>query len=394
MIKRFGIQSNSIDSEILISIYDAAISQNYWREALDKCAWSVGATGGMLYEFSNLQQVKFALNETNSALHAVSSLLAEYNQLLSEGKGSNYDQEGLGATHETERFNVLLDSDIWTLDEAYLARPEVQIGLRAGFLRRLLVNLSDDPNTFRGAIFLYDDKLKNGVPSSGIGVARQLAPHLAKAVELNRLTFELRRRYDAALTVLDKIDTGILILTEKSEIVLKNRAAEDLFAAEDSLTISRANTVSILIPEVVAELNDAVNSIACTAAGENDEAGRLVQIPRRSGAAPLLAVVSPLRDAEMELEMNLSGVLVTLIDPLKPMKVQSGILSKAYSLSNSEKRLVEFVLRGQTNKEIATELGLSPETIKSQLSSLFEKCGCRNRIAFVWRVFQFAPPIS
>lgn len=386
--------SDEMSSDTLISIYNSAISDNFWREALDKCATLTGASGAMLYEFSSLRQVNFSLEESNSALHEAAHLLAEYNQLLSEGRGSNYDQEGLGATHESEPFKALLDSDIWTLDAAYRSRPEVEIGLRAGFWRRALVNLSDDPNTYRGIIFLYDPEACSEVPPSVFPVASRIGPHLSKAVELNRLTFELRRRYQAALTVLDKIDTGILIVSKTGEMVLQNSAAGELLSAGDGLFLSQSNLVSSDNPETNAQLIDAVRSISETADGENDEAGRILQIPRRGVPAPLVAVVSPLRDAEMELDKDLSGALVTLIDPLKPLKVQSEIIASAYRLSKGEQRLIEFILKGQTTKEIALALEVSPETIKTQLSSIFEKCRCRNRISFVWRVFQFAPPIS
>lgn len=385
--------SGTIPSDTLISIYNAAFSNSHWRDALDMCARLMGADGSMLYEFSNLRQVNFALNETNSALHAVADILAEYNQLLADGGGSNYDQEGLGATHEAQPFRVVMDTDIWKLDDAYLIRPEVDLGLRAGFLRRALVNLSDDPNTYRGAIFLYGRECDAAIPPQAAAVVNLLGPHLSKAVELNRFTFELRRRYDAALSVLDKIDTGILILSGAGEVILENRAASGVLDQADGLSVGPDRIVSCYSPEADAALKDAARNMAGTAIGEHDEAGRIIQIERKSGAASLVAVVSPLRDAEMELERGLAGALVTLIDPLKPMKIKSDIVAGAYRLTAAEQRLVDFVLRGLTNKEIALELDVSPETIKSQLRSMFEKCGCRNRVSFVWRVFQFAPPI-
>lgn len=385
--------SGTITSDTLISIYDAAFSNSHWRDALDMCARLMGADGSMLYEFSNLRQVNFALNETNSALHAVADILAEYNQLLADGGGSNYDQEGLGATHEAQPFRVVMDTDIWKLDDAYLIRPEVDLGLRAGFLRRALVNLSDDPNTYRGAIFLYGRECDAAIPTQAAAVVKQLGPHLSKAVELNRFTFELRRRYDAALSVLDKIDTGILILSGAGEVILENSAASGVLDQADGLSVGPDRIVSCYSPEADAALKDAARNMAGTAIGEHDEAGRIIQIERKSSAASLVAVVSPLRDAEMELERGLAGALVTLIDPLKPMKIKSDIVAGAYRLTAAEQRLVDFVLRGLTNKEIALELDVSPETIKSQLRSMFEKCGCRNRVSFVWRVFQFAPPI-
>lgn len=385
--------SGTMTPSTLISIYDAAFSNDHWRNALDMCARSMGANGAMLYELSNLSQVNFALNETNSALHAAADILSEYNQLLADGRGSNYDQEGLGATHRADPFEVVLDTDIWQLDESYQARPEVQLGIRAGFLRRALVNLSDDPNTFRGAIFLYGRQCDAAVPQQAAEVVNLLGPHLSKAVELNRFTVELQRRYDAALAVLDKIDTGILILTEAGEIILKNSVASQVLAEGDGLSVGPDKVVSCFAAEAEAALKDAARCLAGTAVGENDEAGRIIQIARKSSKAALVAVVSPLSDAEMELERNLAGALVTLIDPQKPMKIKSDVVAGAYRLTVAEHRLVDFVLKGLTNKEIALELDVSPETIKSQMKSMFEKCGCRNRVSFVWRVFQFAPPI-
>jgi two-component system response regulator DevR len=43
------------------------------------------------------------------------------------------------------------------------------------------------------------------------------------------------------------------------------------------------------------------------------------------------------------------------------------------SLSPQERRVLELVAKGKTNKEIATELGLSDKTIKNYLSNIFQK---------------------
>jgi len=43
------------------------------------------------------------------------------------------------------------------------------------------------------------------------------------------------------------------------------------------------------------------------------------------------------------------------------------------SLSPQERRVLELVARGKTNKEIGTELGLSDKTIKNYLSNIFQK---------------------
>ncbi|MEX0281786.1 MAG: helix-turn-helix transcriptional regulator [Arenibacterium sp.] len=336
----------------------------------------------MIYEFGNLRQVDYALEATSSAFLPIADQLAEYNKMIAAGGGSNYDFEGLGATHRAPAFQALHDNEIWSIDQDYLQRPEVVAGIEAlGALRRVLLNLSDDPSSFRGAIFLYDRKFDLRLPA------------LTKKIGAHRLTADLRRRYNAALSVLDKIDTGVMILTDNAELILKNASADAILAAKDGLLLGANGRVTCRNSETDEEIRDAVRSIGRTAAGENDASGRFLTIPRLGADAPLVAILSPLRDAEMELERDLKGALLTLVDPLRPLGIREDLIAKVYGLTSAEQRLAGFLISGRTNKEIAEELGVSPETVKTQLSSVLQKSGCRNRLSFVWRMFQFSPPV-
>lgn len=381
-------------SNQLTAIYDAAFSSKRWRQALDKCALSAGAEGVMLYEFSNLRRVDFSLDATSSAFLPVAGLLEEYNTLLAEGRGSNFDQEGLGATHEAEVYDVTFDQEVWTLDSDYFSRPEVEIGVRAGFVRRALVNLSDDPNTFRGMIYLLGEQHRNEIPERVRSVGQQLAPHVARALEFNRLTSDLRRQYNAALAVLDRIKTGIFVILENGDVMLRNRSADDLLSASDGLFGGPDQVLRCAYSEDEIVLRGAIDNASRVASGEFGSSGEVFQIKRRGSRVPLVAVVSPLRDAEMELEKDLQGALLTVLDPLRPIDIDSRLIARAYELTKAEARLVSLLARGLTNSEIASELGIGPETVKSHISAVLLKCGCRNRVTFLWRIFQLFPPIS
>lgn len=52
---------------------------------------------------------------------------------------------------------------------------------------------------------------------------------------------------------------------------------------------------------------------------------------------------------------------------------QESLRKRFDSLSAQERRVLEHVARGLTNKEVAAELGLSEKTVKNYLSNLFEK---------------------
>jgi DNA-binding CsgD family transcriptional regulator len=49
------------------------------------------------------------------------------------------------------------------------------------------------------------------------------------------------------------------------------------------------------------------------------------------------------------------------------------------SLTPTEQRVVELVMAGQTNPEIAERLLMSRGTVKTHLEHVFAKTGCRNR---------------
>jgi DNA-binding CsgD family transcriptional regulator len=48
-------------------------------------------------------------------------------------------------------------------------------------------------------------------------------------------------------------------------------------------------------------------------------------------------------------------------------------------LSETERRIVELVVAGRRNREVAAELSLSPNTVAWNLSKIYRKLGVRSR---------------
>jgi DNA-binding NarL/FixJ family response regulator len=57
-------------------------------------------------------------------------------------------------------------------------------------------------------------------------------------------------------------------------------------------------------------------------------------------------------------------------------------------LTPREHEIVQALLRGRANKEMATEFGVSEQTIKNQLTTLFKKMGVSGRVELVRRVLK------
>jgi DNA-binding CsgD family transcriptional regulator len=54
-------------------------------------------------------------------------------------------------------------------------------------------------------------------------------------------------------------------------------------------------------------------------------------------------------------------------------------------ISEREREVLDLLAAGRSNKEIATQLAVSPNTVKTHVSRLFEKLGVRRRTAAISR---------
>ncbi len=68
--------------------------------------------------------------------------------------------------------------------------------------------------------------------------------------------------------------------------------------------------------------------------------------------------------------------------------------SAVEKLSNKENQIVELVVEGFKNREIASRLFLSEQTIKSHLGRIFRKMQVRNRSQLVSMIFKNRPPLE
>jgi DNA-binding NarL/FixJ family response regulator len=51
-----------------------------------------------------------------------------------------------------------------------------------------------------------------------------------------------------------------------------------------------------------------------------------------------------------------------------------------HKLTPRERELVRGITRGRSNREIASELGISEQTVKNQLTVVFQKLHIKNRL--------------
>ncbi|GII91534.1 response regulator [Sinosporangium siamense] len=110
---------------------------------------------------------------------------------------------------------------------------------------------------------------------------------------------------------------------------------------------------------------------------------------KRSGPALLVEAVRAAMNGDVLISPQLTVQLLRQTG-LRPAPGEA----EAVALTQREDDVVRLVADGKTNTEIATELFLSPGTVKNHLASIQRKLGVKNRVgiaAWAWNIGKVRP---
>jgi len=170
--------------------------------------------------------------------------------------------------------------------------------------------------------------------------------------------------------VLDTIAIGAVLIGEDLKIVTTNRAADRILAARDGLMATRHG----LQVEAITELEELRRLIVGSCSISTDAGtspGRFLDVSRRN-KPPLHLMVSPARGLSMDGNGSVKAI-VLITDPSEKARPVSATLQQLYRLTPAECRVAILLADGRAPKQISELLGVSRNTLKSQLSSIFSK---------------------
>ena len=292
------------------------------------------------------------------------------------------------------RRQIIEDNEIWpNIDEIRHRADYRYLDEKVGIFRRAVSRLNDNRCWYDSIIFQFESSLTT-IPETSLQSAQLLLPHLAKAIELGRSFSLLKARYKAVLGALDHVQIGMCIALGRGEVVVANREAERIFDHDDGIRLARDQAFVCRDPAAGQSITSAIRSAAETAQGENDMAEAVLAVPRLSGRHPFLIEIVPLRDHAGEVESNLEGALVTIIDPGNPRPFSTARIVEAYGLTPAESEVCRHLVDGWTNHHIAEERRVSIDTIKTQITSILQKTGTKRRSELIRLVLRSSPPIA
>jgi DNA-binding CsgD family transcriptional regulator len=89
--------------------------------------------------------------------------------------------------------------------------------------------------------------------------------------------------------------------------------------------------------------------------------------------------------AVLESESGAPAVSV-VVDAARPAQLES-LLVRTYGLTSREREIAGLVVRGASNQQVSSELGIAVDTVQQHLANVFDKTGVRSRAELVGVLF-------
>lgn len=210
---------------------------------------------------------------------------------------------------------------------------------------------------------------------------RFLAPHVQRAIQLTERFARLQMESNARQVALDQVGLGVLFLDASGKILGVNEAASRLLERQEGVSVSKGR-LKAESPTEDRSLQMAICQSCRTGAGRVGGAGAGLLISRRLPAKPLQLVVSPACTGIAALPSCPTAV-VFMDDLSATVRPRHELLKALYGLTPAESRVAFLLLDGKSGEEITVLLGISKNTLKTQVQSIYDKTNVRRQSQLV-----------
>lgn len=370
-------------SELIGLIHDAALAPSLWPESINRIRVALSGSAALLFTPQHDPGTGgFAIPENLSA-----DLMARY--------AEKYHRIDLWTQAGVKRKlfipgTVASDEDL-VPRQILIDSPYYREFLEPANISRLCTSVifgEDEPAVLPTVISIY-----RGVDAQPFGpgaksLLRLLIPHLSRSLALMYRLRDAEQKLTASLAALDKIPNGVVLFGQHGNVVHTNAAASTLLAQNDGIGFETRRTTGRYLTTSSNARNAVLTRLVDNAISpsnvETCTTPRGMRLPRWSDRPPIVISVSPLPPKHQFENVDGQALAIGfLFDSGLPRQPDPQLLQDTYGLTPAEIRLVCHLCDGWVLGKIAHHLGLSTETLKSQLKNVFIKMGASRQIEVI-----------
>jgi DNA-binding CsgD family transcriptional regulator len=209
----------------------------------------------------------------------------------------------------------------------------------------------------------------------------QLVPHFGRAMAIHHRVNLSEKRAELATGAFDRVSVVAVSLKKKGDPILANREAVRIALRQDGFVFGN-RCLAAENPADSKRLRELIRRVGESAFSSEPSktvAGGATRIRRPSGQSDYHVVVMPLPQRCQPCEGRGAVGVLFITDPDKMKNPIDFLFGDLYGLTEAEVRLVSELMDGRGLTAAAESLGLSRNTVHSQLASIFQKTGTRRQ---------------
>jgi DNA-binding CsgD family transcriptional regulator len=184
----------------------------------------------------------------------------------------------------------------------------------------------------------------------------------------------------------EHVSPGFLILSSSMNLLYRDDQSWKLCGLINR--IQEGKSANGVLPQAVLKVCSKVAALLRSSNSKNSDELQVKQIitDRR---AEILVMAIGIPDAK---DPARSEILVLLEEISRPSKPLLRSAKKRFNLTDREVNVVQHLLKGMTNKEIANEMDVTEQTVKEHIKNVMKKTKTPTRTAILLAVSGVIPP--
>lgn len=368
--------------DFIPKIYDATTNPENWVSVLREFAAHCGAADSQLVLKDSLNSELFLRPRSFRYDPEIVALIDER---------SSADEAG--AFQVVSQYPV----QIWVTEELAYKKPFDEIPTiklskeLVGLERSVALRLNSSAIWFDG-LTLHFKVGRGNITDDEVTISQIFLPHIAKAVEISRPFLLLKQRFNAILSVIDRLQIGFVITNQNAEIIICNREAEEMLATDNGLSQTGNKKLHSRSNKIQALLTQQIFAAANTDAPSCFEA--VISVPKRTGNMPWLLEVFPLVNFDGEIDQLFQGTAIFITDPENNRIISTKGMEQLFGLTKAERNICELIAKGYRTADVAEERNATLHTVRSQIKSLFQKTATSNQVDLVRLALKVNLPVE
>ena len=294
--------------------------------------------------------------------------------------------EGVARFRQLPDNSVVYTPELYTAAELQTSPTYNESFLKGHFQKSLQVRLLE-PDGSHIAWSPHNPVDPTGWGAGQLAMVKAVLPHLRQFVRVRQALGKAEALGASLTTLLANTRVGVLHLDRRGRVIEANDRARALLRQGDGL-VAQDGELSARLPADRARLAHLLAAALPTASTPTVSGSMLLR--RVAVGPPFVVHVKPVGGRPLEVGVARVAVLVLVVEPGHMARLDPALVAVALGLTPMESQIAVRMAKGQTVREIATELEYTDRSVRWYLHQIYHKHRLAGQVDLVRLVLSVA----